>query len=432
MKNIYRKWWFWGIVGIIFSLVALKIDGLIQSNFTRHIIPYAWIGAYWFVLFLILAWRANKDSRWKLVLSYICIVPLCLSIGEVYGYILITSSIQSEKKCDVKSSGTYNTQYYMPSQILGYKGNANSKITSHRINTTNNETIYNVTYNTDSNGWRITPQANDTAKQCVIFFGDSFTIGEGLEDNQTLPYYFNQATNGVYRIYNFGFHGYGPHHALALLQSGEVKRIAKDCTQTIGIYENLPDHIKRANNFSAWEKQNISSPRFRLQNNELVWLNKPLTNTHDSQSANIKTRLLFQLDKSFLFQSLAPKYKYDDESNAVYFAILKAIESELKNQFDAPFYFLFWEAHNNSDELESKQSSAIMQWLQNAKIPYFLVSEILPNYTQNRQKYGIHSCDLHPNPNANQIIASFLAKKLHFDNTTESKQDSANIKFKQP
>lgn len=37
-----------------------------------------------------------------------------------------------------------------------------------------------------------------------------------------------------------------------------------------------------------------------------------------------------------------------------------------------------------------------------------LVSEILPNYKQQREAYGIDRCDLHPNARANELLAQHL------------------------
>lgn len=43
-------------------------------------------------------------------------------------------------------------------------------------------------------------------------------IGEGLEDNKTLPYFFSRKISGV-GVKNFGSHGFGVHQALAVLES---------------------------------------------------------------------------------------------------------------------------------------------------------------------------------------------------------------------
>lgn len=41
-----------------------------------------------------------------------------------------------------------------------------------------------------------------------------------------------------------------------------------------------------------------------------------------------------------------------------------------------------------------------------------LASEILPNYKQQREAYGIDRCDLHPNARANAQIAEFIAERI--------------------
>ncbi|MDL0079061.1 hypothetical protein [Helicobacter zhangjianzhongii] len=41
-----------------------------------------------------------------------------------------------------------------------------------------------------------------------------------------------------------------------------------------------------------------------------------------------------------------------------------------------------------------------------------LASEILPNYKQQREAYGIDRCDLHPNARANEQIAEFIAARI--------------------
>lgn len=42
-----------------------------------------------------------------------------------------------------------------------------------------------------------------------------------------------------------------------------------------------------------------------------------------------------------------------------------------------------------------------------------LVSEILPNYKQQREAYSIDRCDLHPNGKANELLAQHLAKSTN-------------------
>jgi hypothetical protein len=83
------------------------------------------------------------------------------------------------------------------------------------------DVIYDVTYTIGSDGFRVAD--NPDARNRVNFFGCSFTFGEGLNDNETLPYLVSKTMEGV-SSKNFGFHGYGPHQALAILQSDRDTR----------------------------------------------------------------------------------------------------------------------------------------------------------------------------------------------------------------
>src|SRR5262245_16059324 len=77
------------------------------------------------------------------------------------------------------------------------------------------QAVYEVEYAVDSFGRRITPVADTTsAKRAVLFFGDSFTYGEGVRGDETLPYYLGRVAP-QYRPFNYGFSGYGPFDVLA-------------------------------------------------------------------------------------------------------------------------------------------------------------------------------------------------------------------------
>lgn len=242
----------------------------------------------------------------------------------------------------------------------------------------------------------------------MLFFGDSFTIGEGVQDNETLPFYFGTHANA--RIYNFGFHGYGPHQALALVQSGEIARIVKDCQSVLAIYESLPGHIARAGGFSPWE-QGTNAPRFYLDpSGSLKWGNAYL---HQSPVlAKLAPKLKARLAQSYLYKLLQPSYEYDESYNALYFAIIEELQKQLKEQFGAHFTLVLWDATDLSDEIERKESHAIIKHYKNGlgggAMDLVLVSEILPNYKQQREAYSIDRCDLHPNAKANEQIARYL------------------------
>src|SRR5207247_10000624 len=117
---------------------------------------------------------------------------------------------------------------------LRYAPDANRRVTARKLY--RDQVLYDVTYTIGPDGLRVAPPAYDVAVGgCVVFFGDSVSFGEGVNDDQTFPYLVGLKTEGRYRIYNFAFSGYGPHQMLAALQAGRVARIVL-CRSTRVIY----------------------------------------------------------------------------------------------------------------------------------------------------------------------------------------------------
>lgn len=398
----------WIVIWALLSIFLLQFD---RRVVTLQLMSWTLIGFFGFVLCVFLVIKIN-GTRKKLFFVYVGILPLCLFIGEIYAYWQIHKPASADSADIV---GSYPNYYWSDDAIVGYKAKPNAKGESSRINSKTNEVIYKVTYSTNKNGWRITPNSNEESKQCFLFFGDSFTYGEGVNNNETLEFHFGEATNRIYRIYNFAFHGYGPHQALALLQSGEVKRVLEGdgkCDEVIGLYESLPGHIARANLFSSWERENKNSPKFVLENGNLVWANENKNEAIPTGMKRIKRSIRLRLEKSYLWQLFFRTYKFNSAYNDLYFAILKKIQAELKTQFNANFVLFLWDSNNLSKDLEKQESSAITEWLKTSGITHFFMSQVASDYAQNRLKYGIHSADLHPNSFANQKIAEFLAEKI--------------------
>ena len=60
----------------------------------------------------------------------------------------------------------------------------------------------------------------------AAFFGGSFMFGHGVENDQTLPYYFVRNSRGTFEGFNFAGEGWGPHQMLSEIETGFVRRVA--------------------------------------------------------------------------------------------------------------------------------------------------------------------------------------------------------------
>jgi hypothetical protein len=146
--------------------------------------------------------------------------------------------------------------------ILGYRPRKNTVVDSRKY--FKDELVYDVTYSIDANGLRIAPPVTPgSGERCILFFGGSFTFGEGVEDDTTTAYQVGQRLEGRYRIFNFGFHGYGPHQMLSALESGLAKSISS-CNARYVIYLVLVEHVQRPAGLALWD---LEGPRYLLAAN---------------------------------------------------------------------------------------------------------------------------------------------------------------------
>jgi hypothetical protein len=107
------------------------------------------------------------------------------------------------------------------------------------------EPIYDVQYSIDALGRRVTPGAAAGPRSTfLLFFGGSATFGEGVQDSETFPYSVAERVPQV-RVYNYGFHGYGPQQLLARLETQDLRAQVAEPDGTL-VYLFIDAHVNRA------------------------------------------------------------------------------------------------------------------------------------------------------------------------------------------
>jgi hypothetical protein len=122
-----------------------------------------------------------------------------------------------------------------------------------RLATLDGALIYDVVYTIGPDGFRVTPGTDSDDPMRINVLGGSFVFGQGLEDDQTLP--FHLAGQLDHATKNFGFMGWGPHQALVILLS------ERDTRGAVNVLLTAPWHAPRATCSPDWSG---GSPRFRL------------------------------------------------------------------------------------------------------------------------------------------------------------------------
>lgn len=275
---------------------------------------------------------------------------------------------------------------------LGHRARANSRANARLM--IGDEVVYDVVYTTGAHGLRISPPGDENSPAgCVLFFGDSFTFGEGLNDEQAMPYVAGVALRDRFRTRNFGFLGYGPHHMLAAIETGWVKEAAADCEPRYAVYWALLHHVIRAAGTWPWDDK---GPRYVMQADGSV-----------IRAGNFQPRDTLLADASKVSR-LANRFRdsvsLDRQDVDLYFAIVGAARDRLAEMYPGiQFHALLWDTGHEPE--------AFLKGWGRAGIELHRVSRILPDWG-NRDWLYQQPHDVHPNAAANDLLGRYLAKSL--------------------
>lgn len=206
------------------------VAGINLGGIVKYLIYGFLIYSFWYAFKYKIAWLQNT-----LILGMMMVLTVVL-LEWICGIML-----KKQAENALKIEGPKHSMMF--DEHLGYKPKPDTSHTGVRI--VNGKIIYSIKFNTDANSLRITPiDSTKPRTQYAQFYGCSMTFGEGVQSNETLPYYFGKY-NSTYHPYNFAYSGYGPHQMLARLESGSPKNIVKE-SAGIAFYIYINDHVNRA------------------------------------------------------------------------------------------------------------------------------------------------------------------------------------------
>lgn len=338
----------------------------------------------------------TDNKKLKLIIANFIVIPLLLCITEVTCWRI---NIAYYSNTDVIN---HPSDFYQYSNFLGYVAKKNIK--AHFIKTAGDgRKIYDVYYTTNANGFRKTLSSNNGSNKCLLFFGDSFMFGEGLNDNETLPYYIGEKTNQKYKIYNFGFMAYGPNQMLSALEHGIVDNSITECKTSTAFYSSIPDHLIRVDGRRLWEQ---SDPKYILINNKPVYIGH--FGDYEKHISKYlmkilrKSQTFIYINRLIVFKRMSLNQDEYIKNRALYLAIVLKSESILKEKYNVDrFVNLLWDWND----------PYLPKALDKNYSEYYFVNPILLNYGRDYSKFLIKG-DEHPNKLANKILADFLVKQL--------------------
>lgn len=268
--------------------------------------------------------------------------------------------------------------------------------------------IYDVEYTIDSDGLRIAPPRSGALSGSILFFGDSFTFGYGVDDTETLPYQIGVQSGGSYRTFNFAFLGYSPAQMLAAIEHGIVRGVV-NTNPDYAFYIAIPDHVSRVAGLKTWIKH---QPRYVLDADGTVhsagFFEDPMPL---ALRLGLGRRVAAQVEKSAIWRTLSLREPTPtDYDKRLYFALIRRSRDLLAAQYPGiKFRIILWPG---DDAAQRSAAVNLPDGFRQMGIAVDLVEEILPGYTSQQPKYVLSSLDPHPNPLANRLLAQYVLDKI--------------------
>lgn len=304
---------------------------------------------------------------------------------------------QHKNRVVTKVNGEVVRSYSVPDAQLGYRPTTvDADITVEKWR--RNKPVYSSSIRLE-NGWRVVPGSQEQGDQ-VLFLGGSFCFGEGLDDEETLAHQYALQLEDAYQFHNLGFHGYGPHHALRILDQKLWSNDDHESPIFLAVYRIIPDHIRRAAGYSSWDPH---GPHYKISNGTLTDEGQfhPYI---DPNELGMVQKILNVLREQLGVNRWLNKNKnksaseYDVKRTALILAQIKArVEQEHG-------YFLLLQ------EPEFEQFEFREEWtnhLNDLNIPYLNIGEM--DFYQRRSKSELYIAnDGHPSARYNRELAVVL------------------------
>jgi hypothetical protein len=273
-------------------------------------------------------------------------------------------------------------------------------------------TVYDVAYSIGADGLR-TPPPVGNAQGSVIFFGCSFTFGEGLNDEQVMPYRVGILAEGRYQTRNFGFHGYGAQQMLSSLERGHLDALL-DRPPTHFIYQAIPDHVARAVGLHDYQ---FNHPRFVLQRDGSVVRKGLFSDAEDAQPppSALALEIRWQLGKSYTYSRLLTgERQTNDQDLQLWLAIVEQSKRHIEAKYpNAEFHVLMWPWANWRTPAEEALGQEMTRRLVNLGVRVHSIADMLPNYDEQPEPYQLSpTYDRHPSAAANDLIARYVVREI--------------------
>jgi hypothetical protein len=349
---------------------------------------WGWLAVALVALAVIVA-RRNSRARRAMLFVFGLATAMFLAEGAAAAYGI-------SQRAD-RMTGHSSPQWVSaPDSELGHRLNPGARVVASRA--MGNATLYRVTYTITDAGARTT--RGNARGDTWLFMGCSFTFGDGVEDDETLPSRFSEQLGFNANVVNLGVSGYGANNVLRQLELRRLAGAAPPVEHVI--YQALPAHVARSAGRFLW---GMHGPAYRISG-DTVRYDGRLRSSDFVRVVRVAHRsdLLRLLMDRLYFQREPTTQEID-----LYARTVARAGALAKEALGAGFTVLYWDADSETSEL-------IFERLAATGLPIVRASSLVPLGELDSLRIPY---DYHPTPEAYRRVAAGLA--THFGITTPNK-----------
>ncbi|HEV3110856.1 MAG TPA: polysaccharide deacetylase family protein [Candidatus Binataceae bacterium] len=289
--------------------------------------------------------------------------------------------------------------YYRSDSAIGYGLAPNNRAV--HVKRLGTRQVMSASYVIDGFGRRLTlPYAADGRSNFLLFFGDSNTFGEGVNQSETLPYQVAQLAPR-YHPYNYALSGYGPAQALDLVKSRNLRMEVAE-PQGLALFVFIPpliDRVRGGSLVSAGWGRHFS--RYEIDgNNQLV---RRGDFVHSRPLMTLFYYLVSCSNVAAYFGLSFPRAVTEGDLDLTA-RVLAQCQRQLKRQLNVSGFYVVLAPARTGEPLISRR---LIPYLRAHGLSYLDLTDMFDAATP-----GYHLPDQHFSPVSDRLIATRLVRDL--------------------
>jgi hypothetical protein len=208
--------------------------------------------------------------------------------------------------------------------IMGWGPERAGTYHSEMRDTTDNSVIYATDYTFDSNLLRQTVSAE--SGPTIVFFGDSFTFGDGVKNDETLPQVFADLTDRKLRVLNLALTGYSPQQFLREVETGRFDKVIGPDPKLF-VFLTAPWHAERTSCKAYWTPH---APLYALEDGRVLYKGEC------SEGASLRLREWLEDSAAYRWLIEPWRHKVNHADVELYVSVLEAAVKMAKEKYSVP------------------------------------------------------------------------------------------------